>query len=58
MLMYFAPSSNPNEAEFDPEEDEPTLEYCLVFQLKNKNDSSSHRFIYESELHNGIAELL
>nr|CAI5852753.1 unnamed protein product [Callosobruchus analis] len=93
LFRTLPPSSNPNGAEFDPEEDEPTLEAAwphlqLVYELFlrvleapdfqpniakryidqkfvlqlldlfDSEDPSFYRFIYETEHHNGIAELL
>uniref|UniRef100_A0AAX7U3Z1 Serine/threonine protein phosphatase 2A regulatory subunit n=1 Tax=Astatotilapia calliptera TaxID=8154 RepID=A0AAX7U3Z1_ASTCA len=86
------PSSNPTGAEFDPEEDEPTLEaawpHLQLLELFDSEDPRErdflktilhriygkflglrayirrqinnifYRFIYETEHHNGIAELL
>uniref|UniRef100_A0A672NMT6 Serine/threonine protein phosphatase 2A regulatory subunit n=1 Tax=Sinocyclocheilus grahami TaxID=75366 RepID=A0A672NMT6_SINGR len=105
LFRTLPPSSNPTGAEFDPEEDEPTLEaawphlqvyafflcHLIPFQLLELFDSEDprerdflktilhriygkflglrayvrrqinnifYRFIYETEHHNGIAELL
>ncbi|PSN56906.1 Serine/threonine-protein phosphatase 2A 56 kDa regulatory subunit delta isoform [Blattella germanica] len=75
LFRTLPPSSNPNGAEFDPEEDEPTLEAAwphlqLVyefflrflespdFQPNAAKRYIDQKFIYETEHHNGIAELL
>uniref|UniRef100_A0A8C5QV44 Serine/threonine protein phosphatase 2A regulatory subunit n=1 Tax=Leptobrachium leishanense TaxID=445787 RepID=A0A8C5QV44_9ANUR len=92
MFRTLPPSSNPTGAEFDPEEDEPTLEaawpHLQLLELFDSEDPRErdflkttlhriygkflglrayirkqinnifYRFIYETEHHNGIAELL
>ncbi|KAJ8780258.1 hypothetical protein J1605_011861 [Eschrichtius robustus] len=81
MFRTLPPSSNPTGAEFDPEEDEPTLEaawphlqlvYEFFLRFLESPDFQPNiakkyidqkfvlqvRFIYETEHHNGIAELL
>uniref|UniRef100_A0A8I5NNT3 Serine/threonine-protein phosphatase 2A 56 kDa regulatory subunit n=1 Tax=Papio anubis TaxID=9555 RepID=A0A8I5NNT3_PAPAN len=92
MFQTLPPSSNPTGAEFDPEEDKPTLEaawpHLQLLELFESEDPRErdflkttlhriygkflglrayirkqinnifYRFIYETEHHNGIAELL
>ncbi|KAG7233247.1 hypothetical protein INR49_007326 [Caranx melampygus] len=92
LFRTLPPSSNPTGAEFDPEEDEPTLEaawpHLQLLELFDSEDPRErdflktilhriygkflglrayirrqinnifYRFIYETEHHNGIAELL